>query len=129
MNEPATKIRFPVLRRLSVEKYQMFPGIRGKGINHSFVNGVTIIAGINGLGKTTLLNAIFRVMAGPRDWRIEGDADFGAMPHTLRPWRTPSYFRARVGNEADNATISAVITFGAEQLSVTRSLRVRLEMN
>ena len=64
---PNPNIRFPILRRLTVKGYALFPGQSGTGIDWSFEPGVTVIAGINGIGKTTLLNMIYRLLVGPYD--------------------------------------------------------------
>ena len=54
-------VRLPVLTELSVTDYELFPGNPpGSGIAWPFRQGVTVIAGINGLGKTTLLLMILR---------------------------------------------------------------------
>jgi predicted ATPase len=56
----APRLRFPILHRFEIAGYQLFPGRRGTGFAYEVKKGVTVIAGINGLGKTTLLNALFR---------------------------------------------------------------------
>jgi len=45
------KIRFPVLRRLRVINYELFPGEDRKGLDHTFESGVTVVVGVNGLGR------------------------------------------------------------------------------
>jgi DNA repair exonuclease SbcCD ATPase subunit len=62
-----SKIRFPVIRSIEINGYALFPGTDGTGLSHRFENGVSVIAGINGLGKTTLLNALLRSLIGPYD--------------------------------------------------------------
>ena len=47
-------VRLPVLTELKVTDYELFPGDPpDSGIAWSFRRGPTVIAGINGLGKTT----------------------------------------------------------------------------
>src|ERR1043166_8937145 len=60
-------ITFPILRRLEVKDYGLFPGKDGHGLDHTFEPGVTVIPGVNGLGKTTLLNIVYRLLVGPFD--------------------------------------------------------------
>ena len=52
---------------MKVTGYETFTSDRNTGIDHAFRSGVNVIVGINGLGKTTLLNVIFRLLAGPYD--------------------------------------------------------------
>lgn len=57
-------VTMPVLTGLSVMGYGLFPGDpAGSGVDQPFAPGLTVIAGINGLGKTTLLMAILRVLS------------------------------------------------------------------
>src|SRR6266480_4998330 len=55
-----SNIKFPVLRAFDISGYLLFPGREGTGLSHKFEKGVSIVAGINGIGKTTLLNALLR---------------------------------------------------------------------
>jgi adenylate kinase len=115
-------IRFPVIRSLEISGYALFPGISGSGIAAPFENGVSIIAGINGLGKTTVLNALLRTLIGPWDVRREDAEDVGSTRHDLIRWRTPGYFRGRVPDDAASATVSSRITFGSDAVYIVRSL-------
>jgi hypothetical protein len=105
----------------------MFPGFpRGAGIDKALPAGLTLIAGINGLGKTTLLTAILRALSGPFDLTGEGpppilgvsipEAPVPLRAHVLR------YFSQRVADEAENAEITLRCTFGSHELCVTRKL-------
>lgn len=118
-----SKIRFPVIRAVDVSGYALFPGTDGTGLSHSFPNGVSVIAGINGLGKTTLLNALLRLLLGPRDAYRENPADVGSTSHQLGIWRSPGFFANRVPDSAAGASISARISFGGEWAFVVRSLK------
>lgn len=125
-------IRFPVLRRLSVSGYGLFQNENSAGIEHNFQPGVSLVIGINGLGKTTLLNMIYRALLGPRDMSKD-DVALSSSQHKLSPWRNPRYFRARVPDEAMNASVTATVGFGPRTLVVGRSLRTlevsRLELD
>lgn len=114
-------IVFPVLRRIIVDGYELYQPQNSNGIDHSFTNGVHVIAGINGLGKTTLLNIIYRALLGPKDMSKE-DGGLASTQHKLVDWRNKKYFRARVRDGARRANVSADITFGTRLLTVTRSL-------
>lgn len=61
-------IVLPLFKRLVVDDYELFPGAsETEGIDFKIRSGATLIAGINGLGKTTLLNIFFRLLTGPSD--------------------------------------------------------------
>ena len=120
-------IRLPVLRHLTIRDYGLFPGQPdGSGLDHEFEAGLTLIAGINGLGKTTILTAILRALTGPVD--VTGD---GA-PHTLgvsvpenpvalRP-KQIAFFAQRVADSAKEAQVALSVTFGEQTLRITRRL-------
>ena len=117
-----TAITFPVLRKFEVSGYLLLPGTDGTGVSHSFENGVSVIAGINGIGKTTLLNALLRLLIGPCDVLREDPDDIGSTRHELVSWRTPGYFANRVPDRAASATIAGWITFGTERVYILRGL-------
>jgi uncharacterized protein YhaN len=63
-------INFPVLERLDISQYGLFPGPEGgqaEGLHVDFQPGITLIIGANGLGKSTLVTIIFRLLTGPFD--------------------------------------------------------------
>ncbi|CZT26661.1 AAA family ATPase [Pseudomonas cerasi] len=60
-----TSISLPVIERLVVRNFSLYPGKHGSGIDIIFDNGISVIAGINGIGKTTLLTLLLRMLLGP----------------------------------------------------------------
>ncbi len=117
------KVRFPAIRSVEISGYALFPGTDGTGLSHQFGNGVSVIAGINGLGKTTLLNALLRVLIGPSDVLRENPTDVGSTSHQLISWRSPGYFANRVPDAAVSATIAVRVSFGTEWIYLVRRLR------
>lgn len=59
--------KLPVLKRIDIEGYDLYPGIDGRGLHIDFKDGLTLILGTNGLGKTTLITLLYRMLTGPFD--------------------------------------------------------------
>jgi predicted nucleic acid-binding Zn-ribbon protein len=119
-----SRINFPILHSFRITGYQLYPGRPGSpGIDAELLPGVSVVVGINGLGKTTLLNALFRVLSGPVDWSSRPiDQLAGTTSNDLGKWKTETFFRRRVADGAKNANITAKILFGTEEIEVTRRL-------
>lgn len=115
-------VHLPIIRRIEVSGYGLYPGKKGEGIDWTVRQGVGVIAGVNGLGKTTLLNILFRALAGPKDWRID-EGPLGNLDRTLRKMRDTSYFRSRVLDGAAGATARVELSVAATRIVVTRRLR------
>lgn len=114
---------FPVLRSLRVEGYELFENDTSSGISHDFDGGVHLIVGINGLGKTTLLNILFRLLSGPVDIPKDDKAALASTQHKLSAWRNEKYFRNRV-RDTKPAAATVSVAFGDHLLTVKRSLEM-----
>ncbi len=115
-------IFFPVLRSIKIENYQLYENDRSNGLEHNFDGGVHLIVGINGLGKTTLLNAIYRLLVGPCDAPKGGERTLGSSKNALTNWRRRKFFSSRVKDGALDATIEGKIGFGERTILVKRRL-------
>ena len=83
-------VHLPVLAELRAIEYGLFPGDpHGSGIAWEFQPGLSLIAGINGLGKTTLLTMILRSFTGPYD--LSGDGVAQSLTHL---YHAPTQFLA-----------------------------------
>jgi septal ring factor EnvC (AmiA/AmiB activator) len=113
-------IQFPVLEHVSVDNFALYAGTRDlPGLHHNFQPGVNVIVGINGLGKTTLLNILLRALTGPFD--SPGGDELGEKKRRLVP-ADRSWFRRRVPNDAVDAQVKAIFRLGQQQFEVVRSL-------
>lgn len=112
-------INFPVFERICVRNYAMYGTSDSPVLDHTFRTGVNVIVGINGLGKTTLLNILLRSLTGASD--VPGDDELGEKKRRLvaadRHW-----FRRRVPDDAVNAKVTVWFHLGAHFFEVTRSL-------
>lgn len=114
----------PVVERLRVLNYPLYPGSTKQGLDLSFDKGVTVIAGINGIGKTTLLNLLLRMLVGPTNPSKAATRDLGLVSkRSLVTSRKFSFFQDRVGvTLGANATATLTFRIGGKQIAVTRRL-------
>jgi DNA repair exonuclease SbcCD ATPase subunit len=115
-----TVVRFPVIDRIAVQNYALYAGTPEKpGLDHVFRSGVNVIVGINGLGKTTLLNILLRSLTGAVD-TPQGE-ELGEKRRRLSP-ADRFWFRRRVPDDAVNAKVTMWFRIGENHFEVTRSL-------
>lgn len=119
-------ISFPICEQLDIMGYGLYPGESG---NHElkidFRPGLTLILGANGLGKTTLITLLFRMLTGPADLRLRGGEAMGtssldAIDITSEKRRE---FAQRVRDGADSASATLTFSLGSSTIKVTRALR------
>lgn len=115
----------PVLKRLQIRKYGLYPGPNRDGVfDIDLAPGLTVVLGANGLGKSTLVNILFRMLTGP--WNVSlpdgnlGTANLVAVPLNAK---FRSTFSARVNDAARDAQATIEFTIGARKFAVTRSLQ------
>lgn len=113
----------PVLDQLVVRNYPLYPGNDGHGLRLDFTQGITVLAGINGIGKTTLLNLLLRMLLGPMDPK-KAERDLGRVSkRTLWLPAKHDYFQLRVPDKLGaTATASLRFRLGTRTIFVTRYL-------
>ena len=90
-------VNFPIFQRLEITQYGMFPGAQGAepGLHVDFLPGLTLVLGTNGLGKSTLVTIMYRLLTGPFDIPgLTGRVDLGNIslvpkPLSAVPFREP----------------------------------------
>lgn len=113
-------IKLPNLSEFEVRGYQMYPGHGDEqGFKHQFTPGLHLVAGVNGLGKSTLLLMLYHGIVGPASVRND---DFGVPRPEIIPHRFADRFRRRVADGAKSASLSLTFDIGSERFQVTRSL-------
>jgi Zn finger protein HypA/HybF involved in hydrogenase expression len=119
-------IHLPVLQHLSVDGYGLYPGTETvPGLHATFEPGLSLILGTNGLGKTTLVTIIYRILTGPVDIpALDEGGNLGDKRLEIRPLRPPSRrtFASRVRDDAVAAEARLAFRLGKAFLEVTRSL-------
>lgn len=118
-----SRITLPVVARLSINNYSLYPGVDDKGLELEFPAGVTVLAGINGVGKTTLLNMLMRMLLGPLE-RPDAERDLSRISkRELVHNKRFTFFSDRVPEKlGDSATATLEFTIGRHVMAVTRSL-------
>jgi len=120
-------LHLPTFTHLRIEGYGLFPGVpRGKGISWHFEKGVSLIAGVNGLGKTTLLTMLLRSFTGPFDLTSDGlpaklESIVPESPIIISS-RERRFFAQRVADEATNAFATLDVLFAESTVRITRRL-------
>jgi hypothetical protein len=120
-------IRLPIFTSLRVEHYGLFPNQpNGDSLEWVFDKGLSVIAGVNGSGKTTLLMMLLRSLTGPYDLSGTGVPDLlesilPAEPVSLKP-TVIRFFRQRVADQAEKATVSLKVRFGTDDVEIARRL-------
>ena len=113
-------INLPIFSEIEVHGYQMYPGLDGEnGFRHVFTPGLHLVAGVNGLGKSTLLLMLYHGVVGPASVRND---DFGVPQPEIVPLRFVDRFRRRVADGAKSAHLSLAFSVGSYDFRVRRSL-------
>jgi hypothetical protein len=120
-------VNFPVLNRLDISGYSLFPGSEttGVGLHVQFQPGLTLVIGANGLGKSTLVSIIYRVLSGPYDIPgVAGQISLGnaALDATELNRAERSVFAQRVSDGARSATAKLSFQLGTTTVVVERRL-------
>lgn len=113
-------VRYPIFIEVEVRGYQMYPGTEGSpGLRHTFSPGLHLIAGVNGLGKSTLLLLLYHALVGPAAIRND---EFGVPQPEVVPGRYADRFRRRVPDGGRHASVRLRFKIGLHEYVVRRSL-------
>ncbi len=120
-------INFPLLSQLDITSYGLFPGVGSAepGLHVHFPPGLTLVLGTNGLGKTTLITILFRMLTGPYDIPgISGSADLGNINLEVKMMgrKARAIFAQRVVDDARNASATLVFQLGNHRVAIERRL-------
>ncbi len=115
--------RFPIIERLKVNGYRLYPGDDGAGLDVAFGSGPWIVLGVNGLGKTTLLLLLRYLIVG--NVRVRPPGFYGEQRSDLFA-ADQDVFALRVSDGAREATAEIEVSFGARRTVQSRVMRLRL---
>jgi energy-coupling factor transporter ATP-binding protein EcfA2 len=114
---------FPLLQHLSVRNYGLYPGRDRDGVFEvAFGEGLTLILGANGLGKTTLMTMAFRMVAGTYDLLLAGEIGSAILEAHELNRATRRQFADRVNDGAKQARAILKFSLGDRAFEVERSL-------
>lgn len=119
-------IHFPVFESIEIKDFGLFPGQGNHTLTISFKPGVTLVLGANGLGKTTLITILYRMLTGPYELpKTSMGSELGSaslLPRELNTWER-STFADRVYDGAKDATATLSLSFGNERILIQRQLK------
>ncbi len=119
---------FPIFNSLNIQDYGLYPGAdkAGVGLRVDFQPGLTLVLGTNGLGKTTLITILYRLLTGPFDIQGLSANRTGLGTASLVPTRLPTAtrqtFARRVMDNARHATARLSFQLGSHNITVERQL-------
>jgi len=117
-------ISFPIIKDIKIASYGLYPGAEQQGLNLEFTQGLTLILGANGLGKSTIITMLFRILTGPFDLILpSGSIGTSEIKAASLNKNTRMAFAARVNDGAQNAQATLIFELGDRIFSVKRSLR------
>ncbi len=120
-------IKLPVLEHLDVDNYGLFPGSAEEpGLHISFLPGLTLALGSNGLGKTTLVNILYRMLTGPYDISVfmrNMPLGTDTIEVTSIHPQQKATFSQRVKDGARTASALLKFRLGEHSISIERSLK------
>lgn len=119
-----SSISLPVIERLVIRNFSLYPGEHGNGLDIAFENGISVIAGINGIGKTTLLTLLLRLLLGPSNPEKATKNVGRVSQRRLVEPKKFDFFSSRVPEKLDDdAYATLYFSVGQRKVEVSRYMR------
>ena len=119
-----SSINLPVIERLVIRNFSLYPGEHGNGLDIAFDNGISVIAGINGIGKTTLLTLLLRLLLGPSNPEKATKNVGRVSQRRLVEPKKFDFFLSRVPEKlGDDAYATLHFSIGQRKVEVSRYMR------
>ncbi|NHN69936.1 AAA family ATPase [Pseudomonas fluorescens] len=119
-----SNISLPVIQRVTIRNFALYPGINNAGLDITFADGISVIAGINGIGKTTLLTLLLRMILGPNDPEKATRSVGRVSQRRLVGIKKFDFFSKRVpGALGEDSFATLYFTLGKKNIEVSRYMR------
>lgn len=120
-------VNMPVLQTAYVWDYGLYPGLTedSEAIEVDLSRGITLVLGANGIGKSTFVSLLFRMLTGPYDIPGADNDSLGRANLEVRELSATKkrYFANRVNDGARDGVARLIFGCGSDEFSVTRSLK------
>ena len=120
-------INFPLFKKLTITDFGLYPGISdAPGLSVDFRPGLTLVLGANGLGKTTLVTILYRMLTGPYDIPVltaRTNLGTASLKPTVLSSAAKKVFARRVTDGAKDAIASLTLSIGDAEIVIQRRLR------
>ncbi|QZO01146.1 hypothetical protein [Chenggangzhangella methanolivorans] len=116
-------VSFPIFQTLRVTDYALYRPNEADAFVWNFRDGPNALIGVNGLGKSTLVALIFRMLTGPWDLNrraLEGELGQPDVAPVMIADRR--LFARRVSDQARSAKAELSLRLGSHKLVITRRL-------
>lgn len=120
MTNNTNGITFPTLNRIRVIGYSLYQ----KDIDYSFVDGINLIIGGNGMGKTTFVNILRYALVGAYRTHTRFERTYDEKRIIRRKPMHATYFQNRMKTRGVNENSVVILNFsiGSVSIEITRSL-------
>ncbi|EMR49357.1 AAA family ATPase [Pseudomonas putida] len=119
-----SSISLPVIERLIVRNFSLYPGEQGNGLDITFDSGISVIAGINGIGKTTLLTLLLRMILGPSNPEKAAKNVGRVSQRRLVEPKKFEFFSSRVPEQLGEDSFATLhFSVGGRKIEVSRYMR------
>ena len=121
-------IYLPQLKSIHLRNYSLYPNGKGLDFKHNFVDGINLIVGGNGMGKTTFVNLIKYSIIGHYKKRYDYTRTYKSKAITKRTSNPWNYFTKRKDPSIETAaapTIIVVFFINGVEFEVERDLLVK----
>lgn len=120
-------VNMPVLRTVAVWDYGLYPGLSegDEAVEVDLSKGLTLVLGANGIGKSTFVSLLFRMLTGPFDIPGAVNGSLGRANLEVRELSTRKkrYFADRVNDGAGDSVATLQFDSGSDHFTITRRLR------
>ncbi|WP_445337799.1 AAA family ATPase [Clavibacter sp. CFBP 8614] len=120
-------VNMPVLQSVNITNYGLYPGLSNghNAIEVDLSRGITLVLGANGIGKSTFVSLLFRMLTGPFDIPGADNDSLGRANLAVRELSAKKrrHFADRVNDGAREARATITLSCGVTRFTITRRLK------